>query len=460
MRKQDLNLQLQQILDGAGLVLAFWAAHALRFNEVSWFGHRPIQPFSEFRWLLFIIVPFGPIILELQGYYNHPLQKTVWKSLSQMVQAAFWFCLLVAGCVLFLHLGLPSRAVVLTFGPFSAMILLARERVTIHYLRERSKNGWFRENVLLAGVPEDMKRLRKTFTEEQLQNVDIVGEFDIEKEPLGTLVQAMHAHAVSRVFFAGGHGHLDRLQEAIAACEIEGVEAWLVADFVKTSIARPDFEVLGSRPMIVFRTTPAVSWALHIKSVIDFCGALVVLVAASPIFMVAAFGIKFTSPGPIIFRQRRAGKHGKPFMMYKLRSMHTDAEVRRSELEMRNEMSGPVFKVGDDPRITAFGRWLRMTSIDELPQFVNVLQGHMSLVGPRPLPIYEVEKFENTAQRRRLSVKPGMTCLWQVSGRNEVKDFQEWVRLDLKYIDNWSIWLDFKILLKTIPVVILGLGAR
>ena len=459
-RKQDLNLQFQQILDTAGLVFAFWAAHTLRFNEITWFGDRPIQPFAEFRWLLFIIIPFGPIILELQGYYNHPLQKTAWKSFSQMLQAAFWFCLLVAGCVLFLRLDLPSRAVVLTFGPFSAAILFARERITIHYLKERARSGRFRENVLLAGVPADMERLRGTFADEKILDIDVVGEFQIETQPIAALVEALHRHAVSRVFFAGGHGHLDRLQEAIAACEVEGVEAWLVADFVKTSIARPDFEVLGSRPMIVFRTTPAVSWALHIKSVIDFVGALVVLVLAAPIFVIAAVGIRFTSPGPVIFRQWRAGKHGKPFVMYKMRSMHTNAEMRRPELELKNEMSGPVFKVCADPRITSFGRWLRVTSIDELPQLINVLQGHMSLVGPRPLPIYEVEKFENTAQRRRLSVKPGMTCLWQVSGRNEVKDFQEWVRLDLKYIDNWSTWLDLKILLKTIPVVILGLGAR
>jgi lipopolysaccharide/colanic/teichoic acid biosynthesis glycosyltransferase len=123
-------------------------------------------------------------------------------------------------------------------------------------------------------------------------------------------------------------------------------------------------------------------------------------------------------------------------------------------------MRGPVFKMENDPRITRFGRWLRATSIDELPQLINVLQGHMSLVGPRPLPIYEVEKFENVAQRRRLSVKPGLTCLWQVGGRNDVSNFQDWVRLDLEYIDNWSLWLDIKILLKTIPVVLFGLGAK
>jgi len=170
--------------------------------------------------------------------------------------------------------------------------------------------------------------------------------------------------------------------------------------------------------------------------------------------------IRTTSKGPVVFRQRRAGRFGKPFVMYKFRSMTNDAEMRQAELEAFNQMQGPVFKVESDPRITPVGRWLRRTSFDELPQLVNVLKGEMSFVGPRPLPLYEVAKFENTAQRRRLSVKPGLTCLWQVSGRNAVRDFRDWVRLDLDYIDRWSLGLDLKILLRTIPAVILGLGAK
>jgi lipopolysaccharide/colanic/teichoic acid biosynthesis glycosyltransferase len=176
-------------------------------------------------------------------------------------------------------------------------------------------------------------------------------------------------------------------------------------------------------------------------------------------FVVAAI-IRLTSKGSAIFRQERAGKHGKPFTMYKFRSMSDDAEQRRADLLPFNQMSGPVFKVENDPRVTPFGRWLRRTSFDETPQLFNVLLGHMSLVGPRPLPLYEVERFENTAQRRRLSVKPGLTCLWQVRGRNEVRDFRDWVKLDLEYIDRWSLGLDLKILMETVPTVLFGLGAK
>ena len=215
-----------------------------------------------------------------------------------------------------------------------------------------------------------------------------------------------------------------------------------------------------NRPMLVCRTTPDLSWALMMKDLIDRTGAVFGLLLLSPVFVIVAIGIKFTSPGPVVFRQPRGGKNGRPFTMYKFRSMHTDAAMRQAELATYNQMSGPVFKVENDPRVTRFGRFLRKTSIDEFPQLLNVLRGQMSLVGTRPLPVYEVEKFESTAQRRRLSMKPGLTCLWQIQGRNRITSFEDWVKLDLEYIDHWSLWLDAEILLKTVPVVLFGWGAK
>lgn len=460
-RKQEINLQFQQITDGILLVICFWLAYVLRIIGGPIVGlDWEIPQFGEFRWILFVLMPFGPIMLEMQGFYKQTLRKEFFRSLHQMLWAAVWVCLLLWVCMVFLRLSVPSRAVLLIFAGLAAGALLVRERLTMFYLRKRAESGRLRENVLLAGVPLDMNLFKDRLAPEQLLELNIVGQVDIENEPVSVLVEALHKHSVSRVIFVGGHSHLIRLQQAIGACEIEGVEAWLLADFIKTSIAQADFDVFGKHPMLVFRTTPAVSWALLVKRVIDWLGALILMILTSPLFLFAAIGIRITSPGPIIFRQVRAGRHGQPFTMYKFRSMHTDAEMRKAELEAFNEMSGPVFKVENDPRITPFGRWLRSTSIDELPQLFNVLKGQMSLVGPRPLPIYEVEKFENTAQRRRLSVKPGLTCLWQVSGRSEVKNFSDWVKLDLEYIDNWSVWLDIKILLKTVPVVLLGLGAK
>jgi lipopolysaccharide/colanic/teichoic acid biosynthesis glycosyltransferase len=177
---------------------------------------------------------------------------------------------------------------------------------------------------------------------------------------------------------------------------------------------------------------------------------------------VAAIGIKLSDSGPVFFRQLRGGRYGKPYRMWKFRTMVVDAEAKLADIkqEVGNEMSGPVFKLEDDPRVFKFGRWLRKTSIDELPQLLNVLRGDMSMVGPRPLPVYEVESIEKSEHRRRMSVKPGITCIWQVSGRNQITDFEDWVKLDLEYIDNWSLWLDFKILVKTVPCILFGYGAK
>jgi len=461
-RKQELNLQFLQITDGLLMVVAFWVAHTLRFlgSDLALFGNKPIGPFADFQWLLFVILPFGPIVLELQGFYTNPLAKTFGKSLAQIAHGIFWLGLLIAACAYFLKLSVPSRAVMPFFVALAAGVLLLRERITVTRYRQRAKREDLRERVLLAGTPGDVYQLRDSFTAEQVMDIEVVAEIDIEHQPITDLVNALHEHSVSRVIFAGGHSHLHRLQEAIAACEIEGVEAWLAADFIRTSIARPDFDVFGARPMLVFRTTPDVSWALMVKGLMDRVGAFLGLLLLSWLLALIAVAIRLTSPGPAIFRQTRAGKNGKPFTMYKFRSMATDAEMRKAELAAFNQMSGPVFKIDNDPRITPLGHFLRRTSLDELPQLLNVLKGNMSLVGPRPLPIYEVEQFESTAQRRRLSMKPGLTCLWQVSGRNQIKNFEDWVKLDLQYIDNWSLWLDIEILLRTIPVVLLGFGAR
>src|SRR5437764_2439578 len=460
-RRQELNTQIQQLIDSFLLAFSWLAAHTLRFYSTIWFNlSQSIDPFGNYSWLLIVVMLFGPILLDLQGFYESPFEKTKWKSLVQIIRAMIYLSIIVSACVIFRRLPLASRSMPPMFIGLATGVLLAKERLIVRHIRGQALRGELREPVLLAGLPQDIAALEQTFTPEQKLRMDIVGRIDIEKQPLSDLIQALHRHAVGRVIFAAAHSQLNRVEQAIGACEVEGVPAWLVADFIRTSIAKADVDAFGGRPMLVFRSTPDVSWSLFIKDLIDRVGAFVALVILALPMAAVALMIRITSSGPVIFRQQRAGKHGKPFTMYKFRSMSDDAEMRRAELEPFNQMHGPVFKVESDPRITPFGRWLRRTSVDELPQLWNVLVGHMSLVGPRPLPLYEVEKFEDTAQRRRLSVKPGLTCLWQISGRNQVRDFRDWVRLDLDYIDRWSLGLDFKILLRTIPAVILGLGAK
>jgi exopolysaccharide biosynthesis polyprenyl glycosylphosphotransferase len=230
-------------------------------------------------------------------------------------------------------------------------------------------------------------------------------------------------------------------------------------NFFPHSIARMELHEFDGFPLLSFSTTPTNEALMFVRRILDVALAAVIIAVFGPLLMLpAAIVIKLTSRGPVLFRQTRCGHNGRPFVMYKFRSMVDNAEQLRVELECLNEMDGPVFKSSRDPRITTIGKIIRRFSIDELPQVFNVLRGDMSLVGPRPPLPEEVSRYERW-QRRRLSMKPGMTCLWQISGRNEVS-FEDWMKLDLTYIDNWSLLLDLKILLKTVPVVLLGRGAK
>ncbi len=460
-RKQELSLQFNQIADGLILAGILYLTYALRYYRIIDFDVLPeIPPLEGFLWIFLVVVLFVPLLLEMQGFYQYPLEKTVRRSLQQIAYAGFWLGLILGGCVIFLRLGIPSRSAFVLFILLAPLGLLAREQIYRQYYLRRLARGGHGEKLLLAGDPHKMESLLASLSPTQRMELEIAERVDLQRQPIQNLVAAMHRHSVGRVLLAfDAHGSVG-LQAAITACETEGVEAWVAADFVRASIARPTYDVLGGTPMLVFRVTPDLSWALLVKEMMDRGGALIGLLVLSPLFVLVALIIKLTSPGPVIFRQERAGRHGRPFTMYKFRSMCSDAEMQRAELQPYNQMSGPVFKVENDPRITTFGRWLRRTSVDEFPQLFNVLLGQMSLVGPRPLPIYEVDNFELTAHRRRLSMKPGLTCLWQVSGRNEVREFDDWVKLDVKYIDNWSLGLDLSILLRTVPVVLFGIGAR
>ncbi len=460
-RKQEINLQLTELVDSALLAVAMWAGHFLRSRVLQpmFPDLEVVAPFAELFWVMAVIVPFTPIVLEARGFYNNILNKTQRQSLRQLFEALVGVGMIVGAFVVFFRWQVPSRSVVLIAVPLSALLLMSREFWQRRFVKRRLVSGGSRERVLLAGTPGDTQRLLDGMTDDQKAEIQIIGQIDITSCPLEELTTAMRNGAVSRIIFAAQHVHFSRIEEAVQACETEGVEAWIASDFFQTAIARPTFDMLGGKLMLVFHSTPQISWSLWAKDIIDRLGALVLLVLSAPVWLVAVAGIRLSSNGPVFFRQERSGRYGKAFRMWKFRTMHTDAEARREQLEARNEMSGPVFKIKNDPRIFSFGSWLRRTSMDELPQLLNVIRGEMSLVGPRPLPVYEIQRIEKSAQRRRLSVKPGLTCLWQISGRNAISSFDDWVALDLKYIDNWSLWLDLQILARTLPAVMRGSGA-
>lgn len=460
-RKQEINLQLTELLDSALLAFCLWFGHFLRADLVPVFFPDAVEipPMEKFYWVIAVVAPFTPIVLEARGFYSNIYNKTPGRSIRQLVEALTIVGMCIAFCIVFFKWSVESRAVVVFSVALGALSLLLREAWQREILRKQMASGKGRERVIIAGAQADLAAFLANMTTEQRAEIEVVGQIDIMQSPISDLVAALHEHSISRVLFAAQHVHFSKIEEAVQACETEGVEAWIAADFFQTAIARPTFDVLGGRLMLVFHSTPQASWELLFKAIVDRVGALILLLLSLPIWLVAVIGIRFGSRGPVFFKQERAGHYGKPFTMWKFRTMHQGAEAQRHELEAHNEMDGPVFKITNDPRIFAFGRWLRRTSIDELPQLINVLRGEMSLVGPRPLPVYEIQRIEKHAQRRRLSVKPGLTCLWQVTGRNGIKNFEEWVALDLKYIDNWSFWLDLKILAQTLPAVIRGIGA-
>jgi exopolysaccharide biosynthesis polyprenyl glycosylphosphotransferase len=309
-----------------------------------------------------------------------------------------------------------------------------------------ARRGWGLRNL---GFLDDAPRKR---------DVEILGERYLgQTKEIADLVAR---EVIDEVIVALPRRHLcsEATAELVALCEAVGIEVTIASDLFMTRRARPQLHHMLSLPGMTLSNYPHRSiGALAVKRTIDVLGALAGIVLTAPLWLAIAIAVRLDSPGPIFFVQRRSSLHGRTFPFLKFRTMVPDAEKRLADLREQNEVSGPVFKMRQDPRVTRVGRFLRKYSLDELPQLLNVLAGHMSLVGPRPPIPGEVNQYD-LSERRRLSVRPGLTGLWQVSGRSNI-GFEEWVRLDLDYIDHWSLWLDLRILLRTIPAVLKGRGA-
>lgn len=275
---------------------------------------------------------------------------------------------------------------------------------------------------------------------------------------LSRLGELLRDQVLDEVIFAVSREHLDGIEGAVLLCQEQGVEVKVCLNFLQGGIGRMSMDEISGLPAVAFSTTPTDEVALALKRAFDIVVSAGMLVLLAPVLALTAIAIRLDSPGPVLFRQRRVCLHGRDFVFYKFRSMCVDAEAKLESLRQFNEVTGPVFKMRRDPRVTRVGRFIRRLSIDELPQFWNVLKGEMSIVGPRPPTPDEVRKYKPW-QRRRLSMKPGITCTWQVSGRSDI-DFDRWMQLDLAYIDNWSLWSDFHICLRTIPAVLSSRGAH
>lgn len=428
----------------------------------------------------FYLTLVGPIVLIWTallftlGAYRSRRTASLADEVVLVARTAFVGTLLLTIVVFGARWDFISRPFLALFLPLNLLLLLA-ERLAVRVLARRVRvRGFNYRSVILVGDTPRARTMARLIHDRPWWGMKLLGlirQAPAESEAgtsvaglpvLGTIQdipRVLTEMQVDEVVLAVDREDLARLEDTFLLCEEMGIKTRLVLDFFPHVLARVELEELEGTPLLTFSTTPGDDLALLVKRVMDVVLSLVLgLVALIPV-AVSALLIKLTSRGPVLFRQTRCGLNGRLFTLYKLRTMVLGAEERLAEVAHLNELDGPVFKATRDPRVTPLGRVLRRLSLDEVPQLWNVLLGEMSLVGPRPPIPEEVARYERW-QRRRLSMKPGVTGLWQVSGRNEIVDFDEWMSLDLAYIDNWDLMLDLTILLRTIPTVLTGRGAR
>ncbi len=461
-QQKELRSLLSQLADGVLLGFALWGGHGLRFraSDLPGWDLPRISSFEGFAPLLVFVVILGPLILDSCLVYRRGLLDKPGTFFFCLGQAMF-LLLLMCGLLIFMFkMGNLARGVVILFAAIGFALISLR-----HFFLRDVLDFFFQgksppSGVLLVGSPEHLIALREQICLQTEMNLTVVGEVSILDSLETSVSDWLNREPISAVIFRVPHAGFEGIQKAVTICELQGVEAWLLSEALKPHLATASFETILGHPTILFVARHPSLWQFLAKRLLDITVSVLSLILTLPLMTLAAIAIRIESRGPIFFVQERSGLRGRVFRMFKFRSMVSNADMLRSELVAFNEMDGPVFKIGKDPRITRVGAFLRRTSIDEFPQFWNVLKGEMSLVGPRPLPVYETHQISKLHHRRRLSVKPGLACLWQVSGRNRIHSFDEWARLDLEYVDNWSFWLDLKILMKTIPVVLTGAGAR
>lgn len=364
-----------------------------------------------------------------------------------------------------------SRLFLLYFLPIQIILLIVFRfmlRKILKYIRQRGFN--FRQ-VLIIGRNDRASRIAQKIADtpefglrilgivdddqngckyENINNLNLIGNID-------DFESIMKSKIVDEVFITlPMKSYYSSIEKIVAYCEEVGVEVEIPADIFDVKFAKTNIQNYEEIKVINFYSSPEMNWKLITKRFIDLIFSLAVVLLGAPFSIIIGVLIKITSKGPIFFEQERVGYNGRLFTLLKFRTMIKQSEDLKQLLLEQNEMDGPVFKIKNDPRVTKIGRFLRRTSIDEFPQFINVIKGEMSIVGPRPPIPDEVIRYR-LSDRRRLSMKPGLTCLWQVNGRNQIS-FEKWMELDKQYIDNWSPWLDFKILIKTIPAVLRGTG--
>ncbi len=461
--KEKTYIIIYRIIDIIIVGVSFLIAFNLR-KDISF---PLLEPFHEnigdYLWhvimLLFIwgnLLYFNKVYLSYRG---KPVKKVILAVMKANIQG-----LLLFGFVLFFtKVYWIHRTLIIIFFLICSVLLILEKIILfglLHQIRKIDKNL---KHILIVGTGNKAKQIVNSFRTNQGAGFKVVGLLgnnpdDVGKNIDGTtiiglsrdLLKILHQHVIDEVIISISIRHIAKMKKMILECEEFGINARIMERIYNPGKASVYMDELLGIPFITFTTKSLKIYQRYIKSILDILIALVLIIFLMPVFLIIAILIKMDSKGPVLFKQERAGTNGRKFIMYKFRSMIDGAELQRFEIEKFNEIEGPIFKMRNDPRVTKIGKFIRKMSLDELPQLLNVLKMDMSLVGPRPLPVYEADKILGFA-RRRLSTKPGVTGLWQVNGRNTV-NFDELIKLDLQYIDKWTIWLDAKILLKTLLV--------
>ena len=475
-RRSALLGFISGLLDLGLTALSFPVAYWFRMRMLARVVGNVVQPaIYPFRlyWGLFAGIL---VIWFLIAHFLHIYRDIELRNRQQLVGDAAKVIILgvvvLNAALYFVRADYISRAFILTIAAVN-FVLVATGRVVLLGGSKRLRDKFQRFHYcLIVGLGHNARELASLIEQSESQGLRLIGFVNpgtnVESRigalksqyPIFALADVygiLQNHVVDEVLFAVNNDELEPLEPLIDRCHKEGIRTRVDLGFFPRAFARVHLENLRHIPLLTLGSTPNNEFALFAKRAVDLIVSAIALILLSPLLLIIAILVRLTSPGPILYRQTRCGLNGRRFTLYKFRSMVANADELRAELDMLNELEGPAFKIKNDPRCTPLGRWLRKFSADELPQLWNVLIGEMSFVGPRPPLPQEVEMYAPW-QRRRLRMRPGLTCLWTLEGRNRLS-FDRLVQFDLAYIDNWSLWLDLKIFVKTIPHVALGRGA-
>lgn len=451
-------------------ILAYYISSFLHEIYPGFFPRKIEINTTHFLMILGLSIVYE-VLFDMQKAYSYQRFTSLLKEYVIVFKVSF-SGLLISISLLFLF-GIKEipRTIFIVFFIISMVLFLIEKSFLFYMAALLRKKGRDRKKVILIGTGTRAKHFISTVKSNFHWGLDIVGLLTGDNENIGNEVlgvkildhysniqQILKSVNPEEIIITISTKRFDQVREVLEICEMEGVAVRLNSDFFGKITKHVTIDNVFGLSIISFNMVRQSEVALLIKRFIDLIGSILAIAVFSPFMVTAAIGIWISDGRPILYNWNVIGKNKNLFMSWKFRTMVKDADKIKKDLVDKNEMDGPVFKIKDDPRIIPFGRWLRKWSIDETPQLFSVLKGDMSLVGPRPAGPQELERYESW-HRRKLSIKPGITCLWQVNGRNKIYKFDDWVKLDLEYIDNWSLLLDFKILFKTIPAVLMGKGA-